>query len=212
MIEIKRGIETVNLPYTIRFYGVTEEMFDDLVDEDTKAELIDGVMIVHSPASIEHDDISGFLRSLMSFYADAKGLGKVLGPDSLVHLRAGRTCAPDVFFIRQARVPMPLPRAFEGAPDLVIEVLSASNRHDELHDKRPVYQAAGVGEIWFVDPEQRQIIVDRHTADGYIEEVVTKGRVISAVLTGFWVDVDWMWVAPLPNRVTCLQDILDGIT
>lgn len=127
MIEVKRGIETVNLPYMIRLYGVTEEIFDELVDEDTKAELIDGVMIVHSAASIEHDDLSGFLRALMSFFTDAKGLGKVLGPDSLIHPMSGRKCAPDVFFIHQERVPIPLPKEFEGTPDLVVEVLSPSN-------------------------------------------------------------------------------------
>ena len=90
MIGVKRGPKDIDLPYTIHLYGITEAMFDELVDEDTKAELIDGVMIVHSPASYEHDDLSGFIRALMSFYADARGLGKVLGPDSLIHLAPGR--------------------------------------------------------------------------------------------------------------------------
>jgi len=65
MIEVKCDIRSIDLPYMIQVYDVTEEMFDELVDEDTKAELIDGVMIVHSLASIEHDDCSGFLRGLM---------------------------------------------------------------------------------------------------------------------------------------------------
>ena len=210
MIEVKKGLQTVHLPYTIRLYGVDEALFDELVDEDTKAELIDGVMIVHSPASMEHDEISGFLRALMSFYADDKGLGKVLGPDSLVRLGAGRRCAPDVFFVHQRRVPSPLPREFDGAPDLLIEVLSPSNRDDDMHDKRPLYQDAGVGEIWFVDLEQRQVIVDRREADVYRAEVITEGRVSSAVLHGFWIDTAWLWAASRPNRSACLQNILQG--
>jgi hypothetical protein len=56
MIEVTCGVKTIDLPYMLQVYGVTEEMFDELVDEDTKAELIDGVMIVHSPASMEHDN------------------------------------------------------------------------------------------------------------------------------------------------------------
>jgi hypothetical protein len=60
--------QTIDLPFMIQVYEVTEEIFDELVDEDTKAELIDGVMIVHSPASLEHDNIGGFTR-LMSFTA-----------------------------------------------------------------------------------------------------------------------------------------------
>jgi Uma2 family endonuclease len=208
MIEVKKGTETVHLPYTIRLYGVTEAMFDELVDEDTRAELIDGVMIVHSPASATHDDISGFIRALMSFYADARGLGKVLGPDSLVRLASGRKCAPDVFFVRQERVPMPLPKEFEGAPDLVVEVLSPSNRYDDLHDKRAIYRTAGVGEIWFIDSELQQVLIDRQRADGYVEEVITTSRLSSYVLTGFWLHASWLWAEPLPNRFLCLQEVL----
>ena len=210
MIEVKCDIRSIDLPYMIQVYDVTEEMFDELVDEDTKAELIDGVMIVHSPASMEHDNIGGFVRGLMSFYGDAKGLGVVLGPDSLIHLASGRKCAPDVFFIRQAHVPTPLPKEFEGVPDLVLEVLSPSNRRYDLRDKRLIYREAGVGEVWFIDAELRQMIVDRRQAASYTEEIVTVDRVSSTVLQGFWVNTSWLWAKPLPNRFTCLEEILRG--
>ena len=49
---------------------VAGTMFDEMVDEDTRAELLDGVMMVHSPATVQHDHVSGFLRALMSFYAE----------------------------------------------------------------------------------------------------------------------------------------------
>jgi Uma2 family endonuclease len=210
MIEIKCGLKTIDLPFMIQVYEVTEEMFDELVDEDTKAELIDGVMIVHSPASMEHDNIGGFMRGLMSFYSDAQGLGVVLGPDSLIHLAPGRKCAPDVFFIRQQRMPMPLPKEFEGVPDLVVEVLSPSNRRYDLRDKRLIYREAGVGEFWFINAALRQIIRDRRQVGSYTEDIVTAGRVSSAVLPGFWIDASWLWATPLPNRFMCLEEILSG--
>jgi Uma2 family endonuclease len=210
MIEVKCDIRSIDLPYMIQVYEVTEEMFDELVDEDTKAELIDGVMIVHSPASIEHDDSSGFVRGLMSFFAEARSLGKVLGPDSLIHLAPGRKCAPDVFFIRQERVPMPLPKEFEGVPELVVEVLSPSNRRYDLRDKRLIYHEAGVEEIWFIDAEQRRIIMDRHRTEMYVEEIFTVGQVSSEVLPGFWLNASWLWATPLPNRFMCLEEILRG--
>jgi Uma2 family endonuclease len=210
MIEVKCGVRSIDLPYMVQVYGVTEEMFDELVDEDTKAELIDGVMIVHSPATMEHDNIGGFVRGLMSFYGDAKGLGVVLGPDSLIHLAPGRKCAPDVFFIRQAQVPTPLPKEFEGVADLVLEVLSPSNRRYDIRDKRLIYREAGVGEVWFIDTELRQIIVDRWLAGSYTEEIVAADRVSSDALPGFWVNASWLWMQPLPNRFTCLEAILRG--
>jgi Uma2 family endonuclease len=211
MIEVTCGVKTIDLPYMLHVYDVSEELFDELVDEDTKAELIDGVMIVHSPASMGHDNIGGFIRGLMSFYSDAQELGVVLGPDSLVHLAPGRKCAPNVFFISQARMPAPLPKEFEGVPELVVEVLSPSNRRYDLRDKRQIYREAGVSEIWFIDAELRQIVVDRRQAGSYAEEIVSADRVASAALPGFWLDASWLWTQPLPNRFTCLEEILHGI-
>src|SRR5436309_1323646 len=114
-----RGVP-ITLPYTVRIYGVTEQLFEELVDEETKADLLDGVMIVHSPASRPHDRASAFLRGLMDFYADEKGLGEVSGPDSFIHLATCRRFCPDGYFVRADRLPPPEEEQFEGAPDLVI--------------------------------------------------------------------------------------------
>ena len=209
MVEVKIGAQTLDLPYTLRVYGVTETMFDEMVDEDTRAELLDGVMMVHSPATVQHDHVSGFLRALMSCYADEKHLGLVLGPDALVHLATCRKLAPDVFFVRQERVPTPLPKEFEGTPDVVVEVLSPSNRSDDLSDKRRAYHDAGVHEIWFVDTEKRQVIIDYRQAQDYVEEVVREDTISSTALTGFWIRAAWLWAEPLPNRMACLRTILD---
>jgi Uma2 family endonuclease len=208
MVEVKLGRRGIDLPYTVRGPGVTEAMFDELVDEDTRAELIDGVMVVHSPASMDHDDRAGFIRGLMSFYVGSKRLGKVLGPDSLVHLATCRRFAPDIYFLRRERVPVPMPKEFEGAPDLVLEVLSPSSRDDDLDGKRPAYREAKVGEIWLLDPENRQVLIDRKRRRGYGEEVVTAGRAASGVLAGFWLDVAWLWGEEFPDPLACLQAIL----
>src|SRR5438477_12408166 len=88
-------LRAMDLPYTLRLYGVTDEMFDELVDEDTRAELIDGVMIVHSPASIKHGNLTGLLRVLMRGYSEETDVGIVLGPQSLIRLGRGRGGGPD---------------------------------------------------------------------------------------------------------------------
>jgi Uma2 family endonuclease len=209
MVELKFGPKTVDLPYTIRISDVSEEMFDELVDEDTRAEFIDGVMIVHSPASPRHDDVSAFLRTLMRCYARRKRLGTVLGPDSLVRLVTGRRFAPDLYFLKQARIPRPLPRKqFEGVPDLVGEILSPSNRDEDLHLKRPAYRQAGVPEIWLVDLDHEEVMVDLKRKKAYTTKRVRKVRVVSQVLPGFWIDTDWLWADPLPDELTCLQELL----
>jgi Uma2 family endonuclease len=210
MIEVTCDLRSIDLPYMIQVYDVTDAMFDELVDEDTNAELIDGMMVVHSPASLEQDYIGEFTRGLMSSFAEARNLGKVLGPESLIHLAPGRKCAPDVFFIRQERVPLPLPKEFDGVPELVVEVVSPSNRRYDLRDKRLIYREAGVGEVWFIDSELRRLLVDRRRAEGYVEEIMTAGQVSSEALPGFWLNASWLWATPLPNRFICLEEILRG--
>src|SRR5438552_3431756 len=105
MVQLMIGRKLLELPYLIRLPDVTEDQFDEMVDEDTKAELLDGVMIVHSPATVQHDAIVSFLGSLMAFFADARGLGKMSEAScALIHLATCRKFAPDAFFLRTARV------------------------------------------------------------------------------------------------------------
>jgi Uma2 family endonuclease len=208
IVKLNPKLDIAELPYSIRFYGVTEELFDELVDEDSKAELLDGVMIVHSPASPRHDNVAGFLRSLMRFHAEDKGLGLVLGPDSVIHLATCRKFAPDLFFFTAARLPEPLPeKEFDAVPDLIVEVLSPSNRRDDLDDKRPAYQQAGVPELWFIDPGTQEIVVERRGKKRYTSTNVSEGRLISTALPGFWVECAWLWAEPLPSLATCVRRI-----
>jgi hypothetical protein len=133
------GGEPVNLPWMLRLQGISEALFETLTNEDTKAELLDGEMVVHSPASLRHEDVASFLGGLMGFYADARGTGKVIATgNGIVHLASDRKFAPDIFFVRHERMPSPIPREFEGSPDLVVEVLSPSTRSFDLGDKRGI--------------------------------------------------------------------------
>lgn len=209
MVELKLGLRTVDLPYSVRLFDVTEEMFDELVNEDMKAELFDGVMIVHSPASPRHGKVSGFIRTLAGYFTEDKELGDVFGPDALIHLATCRKFAPDFFYLERDRVPCPLPaKQFEGIPDWVGEVLSPTTRDDDLEDKRPAYQAAGAKEIWIVDLANEEVLVDRKRGRKYVASVVKSGRLESTVIPGFWIDVAWLWKDPLPRAPACLRKIL----
>jgi Uma2 family endonuclease len=50
-------------------------------------------------------------------------------------------------------------RAFEGAPDLAVEVLSPSNMPAAIHAKVADYLAAGTRRVWVVDPETQIVTV-----------------------------------------------------
>ena len=67
-----------------------------------------------------------------------------------------------------------------------------------------------MGEVWFIDAEIRQILMDRRRAGGYVEEIITAAQVRSEVLPGFRLNASWLWATPLPNRFMCLEEILRG--
>jgi Uma2 family endonuclease len=211
MVEVKLGRRPVILPFTVRIPNVTEEMFFEMVNEDIKAYLIDGVMVVPSPATPRHDDVANFVRVLMYCYADENGLGKVFGPDAMIRLAPRRLFAPDGFFIKADRVPDPLPdELFHLVPNLVYEVLSPSTREYDLEDKRTAFQTAGTEELWFIDFTNEQLIVDRKLRRRYRETIHTEGRVTSSALPGFWLNAEWLWSSPLPSVMLCLREILAG--
>lgn len=105
-------------------------------------------------------------------------------------------------------MPTTLPQEYDGVPDLFVEVLSPSNRDEDLEEKRLLYREAGVKEIWFLDPEGQEIIVDRRRGRRYVSKTMHTGRVESTVIKGFWIEAEWLWSDPLPNEMRCLRDIL----
>ncbi|MDW8066014.1 MAG: Uma2 family endonuclease, partial [Anaerolineae bacterium] len=175
--------------------------FEALVDEDLKAEYLDGAMIVHSPASFLHEDRQAFLLTLLRWYVEARApRKKVVGGNAL--FRAGsRQFAPDVMVIPEEAVTA---RRVEGIPILAIEVLSESTRDYDLGEKRAAYREVGIPEIWWVDLERQTVIVERRDRS-YQAEAVPEGWVVSEVVPGFRIRAEWLWQEPLPSVVQCWE-------
>ncbi|MDW8065468.1 MAG: Uma2 family endonuclease [Anaerolineae bacterium] len=193
-------------PYLLRLYGVSEGDFEGLAHEDLKAEYLDGAMIVHSPASVCHEDRQIFLSALLKFHVDSHPPGRVLGGNALFRV-GGRRFAPDVMVVRE--VERVGPKEVKGPPDLVIEILSESTRDYDLGEKRAAYREVGIPEIWWVDLEGRVVIVERR-GGGYREERVTEGWVVSEAVPGFRIRAEWLWQEPLPSVVQCWEEIRGG--
>ena len=75
-----------------------------------------------------------------------------------------------------------------GAPDIVMEVLSPGNTKKEMKDKLEIYQGAGIPEYWLIDPDREYILVYSLTEDGkYISSLpyVAGDKINSQALKGF---------------------------
>jgi len=88
--------EMVAGEYIFRRYGATVADYEHAANEDTRLELIDGILIMHSPANIRHEDLFAFLLSLLRGYASAKNLGRVFGSRTPIFLDDERRFEPDL--------------------------------------------------------------------------------------------------------------------
>jgi len=130
--------------------SMTEEEFEAWCDEDVRAEYVDGEVIVHTPVSTRYNDVMWFLGTLLNMFVSHHGLGRVYGPELQVRLRPGLRRVPDLLFVAKARTEIIHERHVEGAPDLVIEIVSPDSVVRDWREKYFEYEAAGVQEYWVI--------------------------------------------------------------
>ncbi|WP_020598789.1 Uma2 family endonuclease [Spirosoma panaciterrae] len=131
--------------------------FYEWLDEDKKAEFINGEVVVHSPALDRHNSAMLLLARLLSIYVDDHQLGYVRAEKALVELTRN-SYEPDICYFGSAKAAQIMPdQLYYPAPDLVVEVLSKSTEKIDREIKFADYAAHGIAEYWIVDPLRRTI-------------------------------------------------------
>ena len=126
--------------------------------EGERWELIDGVFYQMAAApSIKHQVISKNLVSRIDTYVSPRNLGLVLHAPAAVLLPGETAVEPDLFYVRRERSRIFTDRACEGPPDLVVEIVSPSNRRHDLERKRELYARHGVPEYWLLEPDDETV-------------------------------------------------------
>lgn len=172
----------------------TEEFFRD-APEERKAELIDGVMIMPSPALITHERLQRFLLTLLTLFVEEHSLGEVLGSRTAVALDPFNTPEPDILFVAEDRLAIIREKGVFGAPDMVIEILSAGTVRNDRGPKFAAYERAGVRELWLIDPYGPAGTEFYRLVDSRFQRVDADadGILHSVAVAGFWLDVRWLW-------------------
>ena len=70
-----------------------------------KSDLIEGVFVMASPASFEHEDIQLFIGALLRNFVNARRLGVVVGSNAAYRLNEGNVYQPDISFLEQRTAP-----------------------------------------------------------------------------------------------------------
>lgn len=159
--------------------------------DEPRCELLYGRLLVTPAPTLRHAEVVARLAIEIGGYADRNGGRVAVSPVDVV-LAEHSVVQPDVIWISPARNGIAGTRV-EGAPDLVVEVLSPSTTGRDRGEKLRLYAEAGVPEYWLVDPEAAtfEFLVLR---DGRYEvHLPLDGRYRSAVHRDLALELEDFW-------------------
>lgn len=128
-----------------------------MTPDDQRYELIEGeLMMTPSPVPY-HQWISKNIEFELEKFVREKGQGKVFDAPCDVYLDDENVLQPDIMYISEERLSIISEKNIQGAPDLVIEILSESTAYRDMVKKKKVYARFGVKEYWLVDPGEKTV-------------------------------------------------------
>ena len=146
--------------------------YDDYLclPEDGKChEIIDGEHCVTPAPSTKHQRVSGHLFAALYTHIRDTDAGQLFAAPTDVQLSEVDIVQPDLLFISHPRLSIIGPQFIQGAPDLVIEILSEATRRRDERVKLNLYDRHGVDEYWVVDPEAEMIVCYRRSGSQFVE-------------------------------------------
>lgn len=200
------------MPVSLRTGPYTFGDFLELVQEDQKADLINGVIFMASPESLEHNDAIGFLFRLLAGYVEHRGIGRVFVNRIAFRIGDKSGPEPDIGFVERARFDRFRRGYVDGPPDFAIEIVSPSSVEHDYERKRLLYETAGVGEYWIIDPDEKSAVFLALRDGRFEEKFPSDGRIASCVVPGFEIAMDWIWQQPLPPVAPILQAMIAKFT
>jgi Uma2 family endonuclease len=135
-----------------------------LPETPDRYELDEGMLVMAPPPGSAHQDAAGAIYVALVIASRAVGGWAMPAPTGVV-LSPSLGYEPDVLYLSPDRMLLKTRRGVEGAPDIVVEVLSRGTRTYDLQTKLPAYLAHGVREVWIVDPEAKTVAVHRAGAE-----------------------------------------------
>ncbi len=149
-------------------------------------QIVDGELIVTPSPNLGHQRISRRIQFALVKYLEAHPIGEILNAPMDVILSDFDVLEPDLLLVLNPRRHI-LKTWVEGAPDLVIEILSPTTAAHDRGPKLKAYARFGVEEYWIVDADRAVVEVYRRGEEGYkISRVFRQPEVLtSALLPGF---------------------------
>jgi Uma2 family endonuclease len=122
--------------------------------EDQRYELIEGELFMTPSPIPKHQKISRDIEFEILKFVRMNDLGEVFDAPCDVYLNAENVIQPDILFISKDRLDIIGEKNIQGAPDIVIEIISESSAYRDMVQKKKLYTKFGVKEYWIVIPDE----------------------------------------------------------
>jgi Uma2 family endonuclease len=169
---------------------MTASEYAKLPESNQITELIDGEVIVTPAPDDAHQKTSGHTYLVLARLVRD---GELRYAPTDVHLDEINTVQPDLFWVSGENQKCRLVEgAWEGPPDLVVEILSPSTAHRDYREKYNLYEKYGVREYWIIDPIAKFVEVYTHSGTEFVRQGEFKrGQTfVSPILYGQMIQVD----------------------
>jgi Uma2 family endonuclease len=157
----------------------TKLTYDDYVlfpNDGKRHEIIQGRHHMNPAPSPQHQTVSRRIQFQLYEQVELKGLGQVFNAPIDLQLSETDVVQPDIVVVLTQNNIITTTK-LKGVPNLVIEILSPSNREYDRDLKRRLYEQHAVPEYWIVDPENQAVQQLRLGPDAKYSETTCSAKV-----------------------------------
>jgi Uma2 family endonuclease len=181
------------MPVNTHFPPLTVENYKLLPETGPRYQLIQGDLYMAPAPNRFHQEISRNLQFELHSYLKRNPIGKIFNAPFDVYLDEINVFQPDILIVLNQRLGI---LTEEGAPELVVEILSPKTRRLDLVNKKLECARAGVKELWIIDPEPRSLAIHQWTSAGVekIRQLGEEENLSTDLLPGFNVAMETIFV------------------
>lgn len=153
-----------------------------LLPEGTPVQVINNRFYISPTPTLTRFDIVDAIVEKLKQIAAERRTGRVYFAPVDVFLGDRNALQPDIFYISNENSDIIHEDGIYGSPDIIIEVLSAGNKSNDLRKKKSVYEEFGVREYFIVDPADKSVVAYFLEDKQYHLQPTQTGKLISQVL------------------------------
>ncbi|MGB7344759.1 MAG: Uma2 family endonuclease [Pirellulaceae bacterium] len=168
------------------------ESYAAIPDDGKRHEIVDGEHFVNPAPNLYHQTVSRRIQFQLYTQIELAELGQVFDAPVDVQLSEHDIVQPDLVIVSKDKRNIMTPTKIKGVPNLIVEILSPSNRDHDRKRKRTLYQRNQVPEYWIVDPEEHSIL-QLVLIDGAYQEHVHRNTIKMSIPPGALVDLTKVW-------------------